>query len=186
MANAEFEALYRADPDPWGYESSAYERDKYAATLRACGPGPFSEALELGGSIGVFTAALAPRCRHLVSIDAASTAVAVARERLAGQSQVEVRQGSIPADIPPRRYDLAVASEILYYLEPPELEGTLSTLSTGLIAGARVVAVHWRPAGPERPYTAAEVHERLRREDWLRLLASEPTGDYLLDVFERR
>ena len=72
-ATAEFEALYRADPDPWGYTHSAYERDKYAATLEACGPGPFAHALELGGSIGVFSALLAPRCRALTTIDAAPT-----------------------------------------------------------------------------------------------------------------
>lgn len=186
MASTEFEARYRADRDPWGYESSAYERDKYAATLRACGPGPFAEALELGGSIGVFTAALAPRCRRLVSLDAAATAVAAARERLAGQAQVEVRRGLIPADIPRRRFDLAVASEILYYLEPPDLDGTLAALAACLIPGARLVAVHWRPAGPERPFTAAQVHRRLRAEAWLRPLASEPAPEYLLDVFERR
>jgi SAM-dependent methyltransferase len=186
MAKAEFEALYRVNPDPWGYESSTYERQKYAATLAACGPGPFAEALELGGSIGVFTAALAPQCRRLVSIDAAATAVDVARARLADQPQVEVRLGSIPADIPPRSFDLVVASEILYYLEAPDLEATLSTLGDRLQAGARLVAVHWRPAGPERPFTAEQVHARLRRADWARLVAYAPTDEYLLDVFERR
>jgi SAM-dependent methyltransferase len=186
MARAEFEALYRVNPDPWGYESSDYERQKYAATLAACGPGPFADALELGGSIGVFTAALAPRCRHLVSIDAAATAVGVARRRLASQPQVEVRLGSIPADVPSRPFDLVVASEILYYLEPPDLEATLSTLGDRLEAGARLVAVHWRPAGPERPFTAEQIHARLRRQDWARLLASEPTDGYLLDLFQRR
>ncbi|HEY2006705.1 MAG TPA: SAM-dependent methyltransferase [Solirubrobacteraceae bacterium] len=186
MASAEFEALYRVNPDPWGYESSLYERTKYAATLAACGPGPFAEALELGGSIGVFTAALAPRCRRLVSIDAAATAVDVARARLASQPQVEVRLGSIPADIPSRSFDLVVASEILYYLEAPDLEATLSTLGDRLRPGARLVAVHWRPAGPERPFTAEQVHARLRRADWARLVACAPTDEYLLDVFERR
>ena len=29
------EARYRADPDPWGYTSSDYERRKYAATHMA-------------------------------------------------------------------------------------------------------------------------------------------------------
>ena len=62
MTAADFEARYRADPDPWGYLASEYERKKYAATLAACGPGPFACALELGGSIGVFSAMLAPRC----------------------------------------------------------------------------------------------------------------------------
>ncbi len=186
MSTAAFEALYRANPDPWGYETSTYEREKYAATLAACGPGPFTDALELGGSIGVFTAALAPRCRRLVSIDASPTAVTAARARLSADSWVEVRLGRIPAAIPHRRYEVAVASEILYYLEPDELDSTLERLSETLQAGGRLVAVHWRPVGPERPFTAEEVHARLRREPWLDHLASGTSADYLLDVLERR
>jgi Nodulation protein S (NodS) len=62
MSATDFEARYRADPDPWGYTGSDYERSKYAATLAACGDGPFAHALELGGSIGVFSALLAPCC----------------------------------------------------------------------------------------------------------------------------
>ena len=59
MSLADFEARYRLDPDPWGYATSEYERDKYEATLAACGEGPFADALELGASIGVFTQLLA-------------------------------------------------------------------------------------------------------------------------------
>ena len=40
MTAEDFEARYRADPDPWGYLASEYEQAKYAATLAACGPGP--------------------------------------------------------------------------------------------------------------------------------------------------
>ena len=32
---AYFEALYAADPDPWRFATSAYEREKYTATLAA-------------------------------------------------------------------------------------------------------------------------------------------------------
>ena len=186
MTAAEFEARYRADPDPWGYTSSRYEREKYAATLEACGPGPFAGALELGASIGVFSAQLASRCQSLVTIDGAPTAVAAARRRLAAARNVELVLGSIPGDIPPRSYDLVVASELLYYLSAFDLDRTLSTLKTRLLPGGRLVAVHWRPAGAERPFTAAEVHAILKREPWLALLESRPTGDYLLDVLEHR
>jgi hypothetical protein len=30
-----FDALYTADPDPWKFAASPYERDKYALTLGA-------------------------------------------------------------------------------------------------------------------------------------------------------
>src|ERR1700760_3939198 len=89
MTAQDFEARYRADPDPWGYLASDYERAKYAATLAACGPGPFACALELGGSIGVFSALLAPRCKRLLTVDVAPTAVVRARSRLAEFPHVE-------------------------------------------------------------------------------------------------
>lgn len=183
---ADFEARYQSDPDPWGYVSSGYERDKYDATLTACGPGRFASALELGSSIGVFSARLAPRCDLLISIDAAPSAVAAARDRLTEQPHAETILGAIPDAIPCRTYDLVVASEILYYLDETELAGTLRRLRHSMTAGARLVAVHWRPAGPERPFTADAVHARLHQEPWLSAVSRGDTADYRLDVLERR
>lgn len=185
MTLAGFEARYRADPDPWSYQSSRYEHDKYAATLAACGPGPFSSALELGSSIGAFSRQLAPRCERLTTIDGAPTAVAAARSRLADCAHVDAIIGTIPEDVPRRSYDLVVGSEILYYLSSEVLEATLAMLAQVLAPGGRLVAVHWRPAGPERPFTAAEVHTELRAQPWLAPRDRSVTDDYLLDALER-
>ena len=186
MTQRDFEERYRDNPDPWSYTSSDYEREKYAATLAACGTPPFDSGLELGSSIGVFSAMLAPHCRSLVAIDSAPTAVQAARERLAGRDSVRTILGEIPEAIPRRSYDLVVASEILYYLEPAALGGTLAMLSECMRRGARLVAVHWRPPGAERPFDAAEVHSLLRRQTWLAQVSADCTPDYLLDVLERR
>jgi SAM-dependent methyltransferase len=181
-----FEAQYQADPDPWGYRSSAYEQAKYAATLAACGPGPFDNALELGGSIGVFSARLAPRCRRLTTIDYSPTAVRRARAALAQHRQARAVLGAIPEDVPEGSYDLVVASETLYYLDATALAHTLEALEALTAPGARLVCVHWRAAGPERPLTAADVHEEVRRQPWLRRLTSDCRPEYLLEVLERR
>jgi Nodulation protein S (NodS) len=186
MSLADFEARYRADPDPWGYLTRDYERDKYAATLAACGDGPFADALELGASIGVFSTLLAPRCERLTTIDGAPTAVAAARRRLAGAPRVHVILGCIPDAIPDRSFDLVVASEILYYLNGAELARTLGVLEPRMAPRARLVAVHWRSGGPERPLDTEEVHVRLRRQRWLVPRTSGGTDDYVLDVLERR
>jgi cyclopropane fatty-acyl-phospholipid synthase-like methyltransferase len=185
MSLAEFEARYRANPDPWGYTTSDYERRKYAATLAACSCGPFAHALELGGSIGVFSELLAPRCEQLTTIDAAPTAVAAARRRLAGFPHVDVILGEIPGAIPARLCDLVVASEILYYLTASELARTLGRLESCMVPGARLVAVHWRPPGSERPLDAERVHGILCEQAWLEPLSSRATADYLLDVLVR-
>ncbi|MGA2013714.1 MAG: SAM-dependent methyltransferase [Solirubrobacteraceae bacterium] len=185
LSPADFEERYRADPDPWSYASSGYERAKYGATLAACGPGPFARALELGASIGVFSELLAPRCRSLTTVDAAPTAVAAARRRLAGREAVTVVLGELPDAIPQAGYDLVVASEILYYVEATALRRTLAVLRERMVAGARLVAVHWRPPGPERPFDAAAVHALLHRQGWLSADRCAHTDDYLLDVLER-
>lgn len=186
MTLSDFEERYRADPDPWGYTTSDYERDKYAATLAACGPGPFARALELGASIGVFSASLAAHCRHLTTIDAAPTAVELARRRLANRTNVQILEGTIPGAITDGPYDLVVASEILYYLTADELESTLDRLCDETTSGARIVAVHWRAGGPERPLSAGDVHATLRRQSWLQTVARADTEDYRLDVLDRR
>ncbi len=186
MSPTEFEARYRADPDPWGYMSSDYERRKYAATLEACGDGPFEDALELGASIGVFSSMLAPRCVRLATIDAAPTAVEAARRRLTSFPHVRVSLGSIPEALPKTAVDLVIASEILYYLSPSELDSTLEALESRTVQGARLVAVHWRQPGSERPFDAQQVHGLLRAESWLEPVISGGTDDYLLDVLERR
>ena len=186
MTLEDFEDRYRSEGDPWSYESSAYERAKYEATLQACGPGPFREALELGSSIGVLSERLAERCDRLTTVDGAPTAVAAARRRLAGRDGVEVVLGSIPEAIPERSYDLIVASEILYYLEPAALDATLERLRELSARSARLVAVHWRPEGAERPASAEQVHGRLREQRWLTATGSAGTADYALDVFTAR
>jgi SAM-dependent methyltransferase len=188
LTAADFEHRYRADPDPWRYADSEYERAKYEATLAACGGGPFRGALELGGSVGVFTALLAPRCERLTTIDFSETAAALARERLRAHPHVEVIVGRIPEALPVGRYDLVVASEVLYYLEPDTLELTLRALEQLLAQRGRLVCVHWRPGGPERPLDAETVHAAICRQPWLEPVPplEHGTDEYLLDVFERR
>jgi predicted TPR repeat methyltransferase len=185
MGAKAFDERYAGEGDPWGYRSSDYERAKYAATLAACGEGPFRSALELGASIGVFSAQLAPRCQQLTTIDFSTVAVTEARRELSGFAHVKVVAGEIPTALDEAARDLVVASEILYYLAPPALVATLERLEQVLEPGGRIVLVHWRPAGPERPFTAQQVHDQVLALPWLGLVEDASTEAYLLHVMER-
>jgi hypothetical protein len=185
MDAAAFDARYVAEGDPWGYHTSDYERAKYAATLAACGPGPFGSALELGASIGVFSTQLAPRCEQLTTIDFSPVAVQAARRELSGFPHAEALVGEIPGAIDGRPRHLVVASEILYYLQPAALATTLVELEQRLVRGGRLVVVHWRPPGPERPFSAAEVHGRVCAQPGLEVREDCSGEDYLLHVLER-
>lgn len=185
-----FEAQFRADPDPWDTAVSPYEREKYARTLAACGPGPFAAALELGAGNGGFSARLSGRCSALTTIDFSPTAVDLARERLAGHDNVTVAEGTVPDDLPKgATYDLVVASEVLYYLPADAFRRTVDQLPRLLRPGGRLVAVHWSGQAPDLERSAVETHRALRVGSGLRpveLPAPPGTRGYLLDAFDMR
>jgi len=181
-----FEDLYRRDPDPWSFETSEYEAGKYARTLSALGDRRFPLALELGCSIGVFTELLSERCDALCAVDAAPSAVARARERLASRPWVEVEQRGLPEELPAGPFDLIVCSEILYYWSQEVLVGALPRLEAALAPGGSLIAVHWRPATRTYPLQGDEVHSILRRELSALDLGAEHLEDrYRIDRFDR-
>ncbi len=184
MSAARFEEIYEASPDPWGYGSSEYEREKYAATLSAVGPGPYARVLEVGCSIGVFTQQLAPRCGQLVAMDFSVRAVELAGERLREQSNVELLQGTFPEQAPAGSWDVVVCSEVLYYLDRPALMLAVQWLHRQLTSGARVVVVSWRGEGKTEPLRGDWVHDLLRTRlaRWHVLDGRHP--GYRLDRFD--
>jgi SAM-dependent methyltransferase len=159
-----FEALYARSADPWDYDTSAYEREKYRSTLDALPAGPIGSALEIGCSIGAFTQMLAALCARVVALDFSERALALARERLAGLANVELRQARFPDQTPVGDWDLVVCSEVLYYLEAGALARAIDWLRGQLLAGTSVLVVSWRGTGAHEPFLGDEVHDRMLRE----------------------
>jgi SAM-dependent methyltransferase len=181
----EFEAQYQQSADPWGYEDSAYEQDKYDRTIAALGDRTYPFGLEIGASIGVLTERLARRCGRLITLEPAPTAVARARRRVAPIGNVDVRQGSAPEDLPEWRFDLVVCSEVLYYFSRDELDAVLDAIEALMPRAATLLAVSWRGRGTHQ-LTGDEVHEVLRARPGLVRVHAEAEERYLLDRFERR
>ena len=138
-----FEAMYRADPDPWRFRTSDYEREKYAATLQALTRARYDRALEVGCSIGVFTAALARRCDALLAIDGSATAIASARDACAALRHVRFEERIVPDAFPAGRFDLIVLSEVIYYLHARDLERVAAQCVDALAPGGEIVLCHW-------------------------------------------
>ena len=182
-----FEARYREHPDPWNTLTAPYEVAKRRRALEACGPGPFARVCELGAGVGALTADLAPRCEYLLALDAAPTAVAAARARLTPFPHAHARVASIPDDLPPGPFDLVVASEVLYYLDPDALDAVAAWAARALTRGGRLVAVHWTGTAPDLRTDAATVAATLRaRPDLHDTGAGGARDGYRLDVLERR
>jgi SAM-dependent methyltransferase len=184
-----FDEVYRANTDPWQFASSPYEREKYAATLAALPWPRYERAFEIGGSIGVFTAQLAQRCGHLLSIDVSEAALAQARQRCADLPQVEIKKMQVPSEFPTGQFDLILVSEVGYYLSPPDLARAADQMLAALPTGGQLLLVHWTPIVPDYPQTGDEVHEFFLQKAQpggpLKHLLGQRHDKYRLDLLER-
>ena len=185
-----FQRLYQANPDPWGFNTSPYERAKYQHTLGALGERRFSSGLEVGCSIGILTRMLAPRCDSLLGVDIVEDPLPAARARCADQPQVRFARMQVPMQWPSGQFDLIVFSEVLYFLSAADIALCARHVVHGLMPGGTVVLVNWlgktddpspSDAAPDRFIDATrralriihqERHERYR----LDLLASAEAG----------
>ncbi len=182
---ARFERIYRDAADPWSYETSRYEADKYRATLDALPHRPIRRALEMGCSIGVFTEMLAERCEELVAADFSPRAVERARERLAGRASVTIEQRDLRESLPDGPFDLVVCSEVLYYWSRQDVERALDEVEARLAWPGAIVAANWRGNDDEAPLDAAAVEAILDRRAGLERTHGEAAEGYRLSRWER-
>jgi SAM-dependent methyltransferase len=175
-----FERLARESPDPWNYAGSEYEQAKYRRTLAAL-PARTARTLELGCSVGVFTAMLAPRCDSLLAVDFSPTALAHAGRRLEGVDGVELRRCLLPEETPAGPFETIVCSEVLYYWNADLVRAGWRRFESELAAGGTLLAVHWRGSDARRKLDGDGVHRTLRRCSQLRWDGGEETPDYLID-----
>ena len=179
-----FEGLYAADPDPWRFASSDYERGKYAATLAALPRATYARGLEVGCSIGVMTAQVGRRCGELLALDAARGALDQARERCAAMPNIAFAQARVPAEWPAiGRYDLILLSEVVYYLDRDDVAALAAKVGSVAAEGADVVLVHWLGL-TDYPLTGDEAAECFisRSIGSARILHQSRTEGYRLDV----
>ena len=138
-----FNTLYAANPDPWQFATSDYEREKYAATLAALPRQRYRSGLEVGCSIGVLTHELAPRCERLLALDIADAALETARARCSSLPHVEFRRAAVPDEWPDGTFDLILLSEIVYYLDTSDVRRLADKALSSVVPGGHLLLVHW-------------------------------------------
>ncbi len=184
LATDYFESLYAADPDPWRFASSDYERGKYAATLNALPETTYRRGLEVGCSIGIMTGQLGRRCTELLALDAAQGALSQARRHCAAMPHVAFAQARVPADWPVTGpYDLILLSEVVYYLDRDDVAALATKVATVAADEADVVLVHWLGL-TDYPLTGDEAADCFisRSSGTSRILHQSRTEQYRLDV----
>jgi Nodulation protein S (NodS) len=180
-----FDNLYRENPDPWRFDTSDYEAKKYAATLAALPKERYNKAFEIGGSIGVLTASLAPRCNSLLSVDVSEIAQKQAIARCQNLPGVRFQIMQVPLAYPDEMFDLTLLSEVGYYLCWEDLKKTQQLVIEHLEVGGHLLLVHWTPVAPSYPLTGDEVHDSFLELDSLQHLKGLREEQYRLDLFER-
>lgn len=177
-----FETLYTKSTDPWNFEQSKYEKEKYERTVASIPDKKYELALEIGCSIGVFTEILASRCNNLMAMDISKTALAKAAQRLANLPQVKLITGAIPVDFPSGKFDLIVMSEVGYYLSMEDLLKTRTLIIEHLRPNGILLLVHWTHFVVDYPLTGDEVHNCFKQSS-LSVVNGMKTDDYRIDVF---
>jgi len=182
-----FDALYTANPDPWGFETSEYEANKYAATIAALPKERYRSAFEVGGSIGVLTAKLATHCDSLLSVDVSELAQNQAIKRCEALPQVRFQIMRVPEEYPEQRFDLTLISEVGYYWSWEDLKKAQQCIIEHLEVGGHLLLVHWTLYARDYPLSGDEVHDSFLEltPSKLRHLGGQREEQYRLDSFER-
>ena len=180
-----FESMYKRDRDPWNFSSSEYEQGRYETIISALDDTHYKRAFEPGCSIGIMTAKLAPLCEKLFAIDMSHTAILNAQQYCLSASNVDLRVGRLPQDIPEGSFDLIVFSEIGYYFEEPDLLTVGSLLVKRLEHGGVLLAAHWLGHSDDHILSGERVHEIMDRLDGLVLKQSERFKGFHLSKWVR-
>lgn len=185
LSEAYFRNVYAASDDPWNFETSAYEAEKYRATIAMLDGASFRRGLEIGCSIGVLTYDLAAWCDTLVAVDIDERPLARARERCAARTNIAFERMAIPREVPEANFDLVVISEVGYYWSDLDL-ARVADLVVAYGAGTTVQLVHYLPDVDEYLRDGDAVHAAFLGDDRFEGLRSKRAELYRIDVLRVR
>ncbi|MDQ3120502.1 MAG: nodulation S family protein [Verrucomicrobiota bacterium] len=174
---------YRASSDPWGFRTRYYERRKREIVVASLTRAKFQSCWELGCSNGELTAALAPRCAHILATDGNDRAVVEARGRLAEFAHVEVEHQIHPDDWPEAQFDLIVFSELAYNFTAAVLREMALRLRASLQPEGVLVACHWRYPIEGCELTGDAAHRIIAEVLALPRLVTHTEADFILEIW---
>lgn len=183
-----FDDVYKNSSDPWQFETSPYEREKYKTTIDAL-PGCYRNAFEIGCSIGVLTKMLLQKAGKILAVDPSGLALEKAASRLKNNPNVVFQQMLVPKDFPFEKFDLIVLSEVGYYLNMDDLALLAKKATDRLTHQGHLIAVHWTPFVRDYPLTGDQVHDYLLSlcgpGKPFKHMANQRKEKYRLDLFEK-
>jgi len=185
LDEAYFERVYSASDDPWHFETSAYEAEKYDATIAALEHRRFERGLEIGCSIGVLTRRLADVCTSLLSLDLNERALSLAAARCSDTDNVRFERMRVPQSFPVGKFDLILVSEVGYYWSDRDLSIAIDCIARAA-SGGTVELVHYLPKVADYPRDGDSVHEAFLADERFTRTSGTRAAAYRIDVFNVR
>ena len=149
----EFEHKYRKHGDYFGYETKPYELTKYQRTLalvKQWRTGSES-ALEIGCSVGVFTAMIVPEFGNVTAVDIAGEALELTRSQTGNAPNVSYIQSDLLSLKLNRQFDVIFCAEVLMYIREKDTAEACRVLDALLKPGGLIVEVSQQDRDAGRP-----------------------------------
>lgn len=194
QSRTDFDAVYRADDDPFDVGSSWYEQRKIDVLLASLAQQRYHRVWDTACGTGHLTSSLADRCEQLVASDLSPRAVELTATLLAehpaeGRAAVTLQVHQLPESLDHSGFDLIVLSEVVYYL--PTLD--LLRLPHTLLASAahdrsEIVMVNWRHHPHDAPRSgqqAAGLLDAALTEDGWKTAVRHEDVDFVLRTWVR-
>jgi SAM-dependent methyltransferase len=178
---AYFDRLYTANDDPWNFAQSLYEQAKYRATIDMLRNERFGSALEIGCSVGVLTAMLAPLCDELLAVDINESALATARRRVGDRENVRFAHMAVPGEFPSGCFDFILVSEVAYYWSDADLALAIDRIASAA-AGGTVELVHFLPKVADYVRDGDAVHAAFLSDGRFERRSAYRHDSYRIDV----
>ncbi len=119
MTRAVVDQYFRDHMDPWRYETSPMEQQRFSDQTAMLDEvrrdERFIRGLEIGCAEGAYTEVLAGRCESLTVLDISATALARAQARCAWGNRVTFHEFDLSAEPITGTYDLIVIAGVLEY-----------------------------------------------------------------------
>lgn len=144
----EFAVRYAAGrDDAWGYEGDPGHALRADRILSAFGSHRPRRMLELGCAEGFLTGKLTGIAGEVVACDLSMQAVERAQQRCRNAVNVQFECVDVRRQLPCGPFDACLASDVLYYLSPREIQGLSSRLSERMpVDSILVLANEWNVA----------------------------------------
>lgn len=148
---------FKTSHDRWNLETSVHEKKRLQALFAFCKSVPHRSILEIGCAEGHFTKMLTTISNDVTAIDLSPVAISRAKKRAPQATYVVT---TLEDFYPTKKFDLIVASEVLYYM--PDKKESLSHLrrlgemvltSTFLMRNYRGYVSEWYLARLRRVHT---------------------------------